>query len=133
MDSTPTPGLRARGGVRTTFRVLGVVLVLVGFTRFAGAGDDLSGAPHGFVVFAAGGFLTVIGLGLLLGAGFMGASAGDDAGETMPVVKGNASYLTDGPGCAGDGSQGRRAGRGHRRGSLPPQPWLAQRRGGAVL
>ena len=103
MDSMRAPGLRARGGVRTTFRVLGLVLVLVVFTGFAGAGDDFSGgAPDGFVVFAPGGFLTVIGLGLL-GAGSMGASARFDAGETMPVVKGIASYLTDGQGVLGMG------------------------------
>jgi hypothetical protein len=75
-----------------------VVLVLVGFTRFAGAGDDLSGgAPDALVVFAAGGLLTAIGPGLLR-AGFVGVPAGHDAGETMPVVEGIAPCLTDGRG-----------------------------------
>lgn len=110
MDSTPEPGLRSQPQVRLLLRVLGLVLLpvglvllIVGFTRFASAGDEFSsGSPDGFLMFAAGGFLGVIGLGLL-SAGFMGTSARYAAGETMPVVKDGAAYLTDGRGVLGIG------------------------------
>lgn len=112
MNTTPNPGLSSQGGTRTVLRALGllmapagVLLVIVGFARFAGLGtDDWSGdgAPPGFLMFAGGGFLAVVGFALL-NAGFMGAAARYGAGETMPVVKDSAAYLTDGQGVLGVG------------------------------
>lgn len=112
MKTIPHPGLRSQGGTRTVLRALGLVLapagvllVVVGFARFAGlGGEDWSGdgAPPGFLMFAVGGFLAVVGFGLL-NAGFMGAAARYGAGETMPVAKDSAAYLTDGEGVMGIG------------------------------
>jgi len=112
MNTTPSPGLRSQGGTRTVLRALGLVmtpagvlLVIVGFARFAGVGGDGwsgDGATPGFLMFAGGGFLAVVGFGLL-NAGFMGATARYGAGETMPVVKDSAAYLTDGQGLLGVG------------------------------
>ena len=112
MNTTPHPGLRSQQGTRTVFRVLGLVLapvgvllVIVGFARFAGVGGESwsgDGAPPGFLMFAGGGFLAVVGFGLL-NAGFMGAAARYGAGETMPVLKDSAAYLSDGQGVLGVG------------------------------
>ncbi|MFC5176828.1 zinc-ribbon domain-containing protein [Nocardioides taihuensis] len=117
MDSTPDthrqgsagPGLRDQGAARTVFRVLGclltplgAVLVAVGFYRFVTVDPGFDGPPAGFLVFAAGGFMTVVGFGFL-NAGFLGTAARYSAGETMPVVKDSASYLSDGEGILGMG------------------------------
>jgi hypothetical protein len=112
LNTTPNPGLRSQSGTRTVLRALGLVmapagvlLVIVGFARFAGVGgEDWSGdgAPPGFLMFAGGGLLGVIGFALL-NAGFMGVAARYGAGETMPVVKDSAAYLTDGQGVLGVG------------------------------
>ena len=112
MLGRPTgPGLRQQSGVRTLFRVLGVVLaplgvllLAVGFYRFVTfdpSGWD-AGPPDGFLMFALGGIVAVVGFGFL-NAGFMGASARYTAGETMPVVKDSATYLSDGEGILGVG------------------------------
>jgi hypothetical protein len=105
------PGLRQQSGLRTLFRVLGVVmaplgvlLLAVGFYRFVTfdpSGWD-AGPPDGVLMFALGGVLAVTGFGFL-NAGFMGASARYTAGETMPVVKDSATYLSDGEGILGVG------------------------------
>ncbi len=112
MNTTPNPGLPSQSGTRTVLRALGLVLapagvllVVVGFARFAGVGaEDWTGdgAPPGFLMFAGGGFLAVIGF-WFLSTGFMGAAARYGAGETMPVVKDSAAYLTDGEGVMGVG------------------------------
>lgn len=112
MSTTPNPGLPSQGSTRTVLRALGllmapagVLLVIVGFARFAGLGGEEwsgEGAPPGFLMFAGGGFVAVIGFALL-NAGFMGAAARYGAGETMPVVKDSAAYLTDGYGVVGVG------------------------------
>lgn len=112
MGTTHNPGLRSQSGTRTVLRALGllmapvgVLLVVVGFARFAGLGGaewSGDGAPPGFLMFAGGGFVAVIGFALL-NAGFMGVAARYGAGETMPVVKDSAAYLTDGHGVLGVG------------------------------
>lgn len=115
MNTTPNPGtnpgLRGQAGVRTVFRALGlvlaplgVVLVALGFYRFVTfdpSGWD-AGPPDGFLMFAAGSLVAVVGFALL-NAGFMGAAARYGAGETMPVVKDSAAYLSDGEGVLGVG------------------------------
>lgn len=105
------PGLRQQSGLRTVFRALGVVLaplgvvlLAVGFYRFVTfdpSGWD-AGPPDGFLMFALGGIVAVTGFGFL-NAGFMGATARYTAGETMPVVKDSATYLSDGEGILGVG------------------------------
>jgi len=107
---TSNPGLRNQAGARRAFRIaglvlapVGVVLVVVGFYRFVTTDPGLdSGAPDGFVMFALGGVLTVVGFGCL-NAGFLGSAARYGAGETMPVVKDSAAYLSDGEGILGVG------------------------------
>lgn len=104
---TATPGFARQAEYRNVFRVLGVVLVIGGaatciwgFTSFVGA-DEFPGAST--VVAFLGGFLVAaVGL-MLLQAGFMGAQARYAAGETMPVVKDSAEYLSDGQGILGVG------------------------------
>ncbi|HQR28165.1 MAG TPA: hypothetical protein PLP61_14085, partial [Nocardioides sp.] len=109
---TPPPGGARQGTARTVFRVLGIalgglglVLVVVGFYRFAtgGVGDQ---AQPAFFMFVSGGVLLVVGFGLL-SAGFMGAGARYAAGETAPVVKDSAAYLSDGEGILGVGRTAR--------------------------
>lgn len=104
---TGIPGFARQSQYRNLFRVLGFVLIIGGaatciwgFTSFIGA-EDFPGAET--VVAFLGGFL-VAGIGLmLLQAGFMGAAARFGAGETMPVVKDSAEYLSDGEGVLGIG------------------------------
>jgi len=106
-----SPGLRQQSGLRTLFRVLGVVLaplgvllLAVGFYRFVTfdpSGWD-AGPPDGFLMFALGSIVAVAGFAFL-SAGFMGATARYSAGETMPVVKDSAAYLSDGEGILGVG------------------------------
>jgi len=111
MQTTPSPGLRQQTGVRNVFRGLGlvltpvgVILVALGFYRFVTFDPSSWGAgpPDGFLMFIGGGLLAVVGFGLL-NAGFMGAAARYGAGETMPVVKESATYLSDGEGILGVG------------------------------
>lgn len=111
MTATTGPGLSRQKTVRTVFRVLGLVLaplgvglVVLGFYRFVTFDPSSwgSGPPDGFLMFALGGFLAVAGVGLL-NAGFLGAAARYGAGETMPVVKDSATYLSDGQGILGVG------------------------------
>jgi hypothetical protein len=108
MAATPTaPGFARQAQYRTLFRVLGVVLLVGGavtcvwgFASFMGS-DDFPGAST--VVAFMGGFL-VAAIGLMfLQWGFMGAAARYGAGETMPVVKDSATYLSDGEGILGVG------------------------------
>lgn len=98
--------LRVAGGVLLG---VGAVLLVVGLRSFAADASDVSaglddgGSGFGSILtVAAGGFAAVIGLGML-GAGFLGLQARYVAGETMPVVKQSAEYLTDGEGLLGVG------------------------------
>lgn len=111
--NVPNPGFTDQARKRTTLRVVGAVLLAVGLVvavmgvrQFLASMDamdvdDNSGA-YAVVKAAVGGFLAVFGIGAL-NAGFLGASARYTAGETMPVVKDSAAYLTDGQGVAGIG------------------------------
>ncbi len=118
-QQTPEPGLPGQRGARTGLRVAGLVLTplgallagyglyrfVTGGTAGAGFGETGdNGTLTGLLMFAAGGFLLVIGFGLL-NAGYLRTTARYAAGETMPVVKDAASYLTAAKAC---GSCGRR-------------------------
>lgn len=109
MSATPGPGLRHQEGTRTLFRVLGLILTPVGVIVFVWGlakvfGDTGFEGPEASHVVAFIGGLPLIGLGLMaLNVGFMGAAARYGAGETMPVVRDSASYLSDGRGVLGVG------------------------------
>jgi hypothetical protein len=105
------PGFAGQARYRTVFRVLGIVcmgiaLVLIGlaiadFVHAANA-DDFDTQPTKFWYFFVALPLFAVG-GACLNAGFMGAAARYGAGETMPVVRDSASYLSDGEGVLGVG------------------------------
>ncbi|WP_121253470.1 zinc ribbon domain-containing protein [Nocardioides ferulae] len=104
---THAPGFARQGQYRTALRVGGAVLLLAGILTFVWGVAGVFGAefePEGRRIVAFIGGLPIIGFGaMLLQWGFLGAGARYAAGETMPVVKDSAAYLTDGQGLAGIG------------------------------
>jgi hypothetical protein len=88
--------------------VAGIVLLVValgflavGLQDFFSSADSFDG-PHKFWMV----FVGILGLavaGWCLQAGFMGAASRYVAGETAPVVKDSAAYLSDGEGILGVG------------------------------
>jgi hypothetical protein len=106
-----TNDLPRTAAARTTFRVVGVVLLLAGLV-IGGIGIDgfldeatsteVDGGFGPILTLAAGGFLCVFGLGAL-SAGTLGAQSRYVAGETMPTLKQSAAYLSDGQGIMGVG------------------------------
>ena len=111
---TPNPGHAEQARTRTILRVIGFTILAAGLVIGAKAGygllqemtspinvDDPSGAGT-ILMLGGAGFLVVFGLAFL-NAGFLGATARYAAGETMPVMKDSAAYLTDGRGYAGAG------------------------------
>lgn len=109
---TANPGYANQGSIRLAFRVASVLLLAV--TLWAGYvglhalfTDPFASGAKPWMMFVAifGLFLT----GVCAQAGFGGAAARYAAGETMPVVRDSASYLTDGEGVLG---VGRTVGRG---------------------
>ena len=106
-NNTGNPGFAGQARYRTAFRAVGAVLMVVGIVVFIYGITSVFGSedmPSGLqIVSFIGGFL-VIGVGLMcLQAGFMGAAARYGAGETMPVVRDSASFLSDGEGILGAG------------------------------
>lgn len=108
MDDRTTPGLANQSSVRTAFRVLGPVILLVGlgfvvvgFVDFFGSMNSFRG-PEKFWMLFVGLPVLFVG-GALTQAGYAGTAARYVAGETMPVVKDSATYLSDGRGIAGIG------------------------------
>jgi len=111
MSTTRSPGLSQQTRVRNVLRGLGLVmtpvgliLIALGLYRFVTVDPNSwgTGSPDGLLMFGGGGFIAVAGFGLL-NAGFMGTAARYGAGETMPVVKDSAAYLSDGEGVLGVG------------------------------
>lgn len=105
------PGYADQGRKRTAFRVLGVVfmgaalvLIALAIADFVHAtqADDFDTQPTKFWYFFVALPFFAVG-GACLQAGFMGAAARYGAGETMPVVRDSASYLSDGEGVLGVG------------------------------
>ena len=109
MNTIPSPGLRSQAGTRTFFRVAGGVLLPLGIIVFVWGvvnvfGYDGYDSPPGRYLVAFLGGLPLIGVGLMcLNVGFLGAAARYGAGETMPVARDSAAYLTDGQGVMGIG------------------------------
>jgi hypothetical protein len=106
---TANPGHADQARTRTILRVVGFTMLAAGLVIGAKAGygllqemtspinvDDPSGAGT-ILMLGGAGFLVVFGLAFL-NAGFLGATARYAAGETMPVMKDSAAYLTDGQG-----------------------------------
>ncbi len=108
MSNQTGPGLARQSGVRTLFRVAGPVLLVVGLgfvvtalVDFFASMDSFEG-PDRFWMFFVGLPILFVGGGLTQ-AGYVGSAARYVAGETMPVVKDSATYLSDGRGVAGVG------------------------------
>lgn len=115
---TANPGHADQARTRTILRVIGFTMLAAGLVIGAKAGygllqeltspinvDDPSGAGT-ILMLGGAGFLVVIGLAFL-NAGFLGATSRYAAGETMPVMRDSAAYLTDGQ------RDGQRDGQGH--------------------
>jgi hypothetical protein len=107
--STP-PGLPEQVRVRNTLRITGIVLLVVGLFLFgSGLADFLStmsdpslqGPTKFWELFV--GLLLLGPAGWCLQAGFLGGASRYVAGETAPVVKDSARYLSDGEGVLGVG------------------------------
>jgi hypothetical protein len=106
-QSTP-PGMRGQRGARIVFRVVGLVLLgvalallAVGLQNFFATQDSFDGPDKFWMVFV--GILLLAPAGWCLQAGFLGAASRYVAGETTPVVKDSAAFLTDGEGFLGVG------------------------------
>jgi hypothetical protein len=111
---TTNPGFADQQGRRRKLRLIGFALVTAGlaiaikggyeFVQDAASAviDDGRSGFAAILMLGGGGFLVVFGLGAL-NAGYLGAAARYTAGETMPVVKDSAAYLTDGQGILGAG------------------------------
>lgn len=103
-----TPGFARQAQYRTTFRVLGAVVLVVGIVTFGYGITSVFGSedvPGGGQIAAFIGGLLIVGVGLmLLQWGLVGAAARYGAGEAMPVVKDSLDYLGDdraaGPFCS---------------------------------
>jgi hypothetical protein len=112
VSNVPGPGLQNQAGARTAARVvavvlllLGVVLLVRGISGFLDQASSPSMEDDGFgsiLTIGAGGFCIVFGLAAA-NVGWLRAQASYVAGETMPVVKDSAAYLSDGRGVAGVG------------------------------
>jgi hypothetical protein len=106
-QSTP-PGIRGQRSARMAFRLgglalLGIALGLlaVGLQNLFSTGDSFEGPDKFWMVLV--GILLLGPAGWCLQAGFLGAASRYVAGETTPVVKDSAAYLTDGRGLLGVG------------------------------
>ena len=110
MSTTPNPGLTRQRGARLAFRVIGLLLLVVALVLlglglqsfFSGFSDEGTGFPSRFWM-AFVGVLLLAPAGWCLQAGFVGTASRYVAGETTPVVKDSAAYLTDGQGFLGVG------------------------------
>jgi hypothetical protein len=107
--SSTTPGLPGQNTTRTTLRVVGGVLLVAALGLFGfGLADFLSAmspdptdGPHHFWMLFVG-LLLFAPAGWCLQAGFTGTAARYVAGETLPVVRDAASYLS---GCRACGTR----------------------------
>src|SRR4051795_12503973 len=106
-QSTP-PGIRGQRSTRIAFRVVGLLLLVValgllavGLQNLFSTGDSFDGPDKFWMVFV--GVLLLGPAGWCLQAGFVGVASRYVAGETTPVLKDSAAYLSDGEGILGVG------------------------------
>jgi hypothetical protein len=102
---TTPPGIRGQRTTRNVFRVAGVVILLASLWFLVTGFRDLMTAdeePTRFWMLFVGIFGLAVA-GWCLQAGFLGAASRYVAGETMPVVKDSAAYVSDGEGMLGVG------------------------------
>ncbi len=107
---TPSPGLKQQEKVRSGARILAIALGVIGVifvaTRLsqftAGWSNPSMTGPGPILWLAAGGFC-LVGALAAANVGWMQAGARYTAGETMPVVKDAAAYLSDGRGLGAIG------------------------------
>jgi hypothetical protein len=112
MSSMRPPGISGQATARLWFRVGGIVLLLVALLLLGtGLADlfsptDSSGGPHHVWMLFVG-VVLLAPAGWCLQAGFVGLATRYAAGETMPVVKDSAAYLSDGegPSCSQCGTR----------------------------
>lgn len=110
------PGFRNQAGMRTVFRVVGVLamgaaVVLIGIALvdfFATVNSDSMDAPSRFWMFFLAVPLFFIG-GVCLNAGFGGAGLRYAAGEAAPVAKDTITYLRADSPAVGSGEPAARA------------------------
>jgi hypothetical protein len=113
VSAPASPGFADQSRKRTVLRAVGITLTVVGLVLlgialvdfFSGFGDtsDMSDDGPGlfWLFFVA---LPVLFVGLACTQlGFLGAASRYTAGESAPVLKDTASYLTDGEGFLGVG------------------------------
>jgi hypothetical protein len=108
----PPPGLLGQARVRTTARMIAVVLLVVGavlgisgvssFVSEIGDPMMIDAGPGSILRAAGGGFCIVLGL-VAAQIGWLRAQVTYVAGETMPVLKDSATYLSDGQGLGAIG------------------------------
>jgi hypothetical protein len=127
MSTPQAPGFRGQRPTRIAVRAVGLVLLVValvflaiGLQDFFSSSDSFEG-PHRFAMVLVG-ILMLGPAGWCLQAGFLGAASRYVAGETMPVVKDSAAYLSDGQGVLGVGRTV---------GAAPPGPARGPSRGPA--
>lgn len=119
MTSTTGPGYADQARKRIVFRILGgismlVALVLIGvaaadfFASMTAEDPFADDGPDRFWMFFLALPFFAVG-GLLLQLGFVGAATRYGAGETAPVIKDTARYLSDGRGVLGVGVDVERA------------------------
>jgi hypothetical protein len=106
------PGFAHQTRIRTTFRVVGPLVLLAGLGCLVVAVHDLMTVegfeePTRFWLGFVGVPLLAVG-GWLCMAGYGGAAARYQAGEMAPVLRDSASYLSDGRGVMGVGRTGAR-------------------------
>ena len=109
MNTDGSPGLGNQSTVRTVARVAAVALLLVGavlgfmgVSAFVADFQSMDGGPGPILTAAAGGFCLVFGLAAA-NVGWLRTQASYVAGETMPVLKDSATYLSDGQGLGNVG------------------------------
>lgn len=98
-------GAQHRADRRGRAGVLGIILGASGLSQFLAEWGTMSGGPGSILLLGAGGFC-LVGALAAANAGWMRAGAAYTAGETMPVVKDAAAYLTDGQGLRALGRTG---------------------------
>ena len=110
MSNVPNPGYADQSTKRLIARVVGMVcmgiaVILIGasIANFFASTNDFTGEgpTKMWMFFLAIPFFLIGAIGLQMG--FIGAAARFGAGETMPVLKDSAAYLTDGSGALGVG------------------------------